>query len=339
MVICRKGAIMTRLVLAISTFILVVAMAVGATAAEPKVWERPSTSAPRIGLVIAESGEDVERVEADFAAELGDREATVVRKVVIDDPADEHELRKLEELREEGARLYFFEGPEPARDYLEVRLGDKLETTHPWMTDRGASDALFEAGIFVVRAHLDLGEEGEARRWMKSLVKTLPAHRPDGHAFPPAVVAIWAQTHQRLKIRWATLSPAAGVLQAQCRIVVNGASSKGERLAVAPNRMYLVGQKCEEADKAGHTWVGVAEGERRSVGGFHEAMESEVLELQLEQFAARRHLDSVIYVGPAASCGGEICLGSFRDRLTLHELGEADAGEIVGTQERSDVGR
>lgn len=330
---------MTRLMMGITWFAVGVVTGVSAWASSPEPWERPSVDGERVGLVVVGTNEVGAAAEEVLVSKLDESEATVLREAAVDSTGHEATVERMEAMREEGSEKYFFEGMEPARDHLQKDLGAKLETTRPWMSDARASKALFETAIFLVRAYLDLGEEAEARRWMESVVAALPAHRPEGGAYPPAVVKLWEDVVDDLRAGGAALDLGALRGPSDCRAEINGEEVERERLFVAPNRMYVLGYRCGEDAELRHRWVGTAEGEDRAVEAFYAGLEKGMIEEKLARIADRRDLDTVVYVGPGSCDGGETCVGVYRQELRLQAFEESGVvEELVSVQYRRRAG-
>lgn len=295
------------------------------TQADPTPWERPAAKGERIGLVVAAGGEAAETVDQLLPASGEDGEATVVRSQIARQQVDEQLVSRIEKLRDEGSQKYFFEGPEPARDYLRREVGTKLETTRGWMGDERASSALFEASIYLVRAYLDLGEEKEAFQWMKSLVAALPAHRPDGEAFPPAIVELWQKAADDIATDRALLALPG---QSKCRVHVNGAQWDERRLVVAADRLYLIGYQCGDDAERWSRWIAASEAEERPVAMYHAELDADVLEAMLKEMAVRHRLDVAVYVG-AGPCGeNRVCMGVYRQKLEIESFDRGQAAEV-----------
>lgn len=287
-------------------------------------WERLSAKGDRIGVVIAKGGEKTEAVDGVLTAKGAVGEATVVRTRLVPHEVGKQKVSRVKKIREQGSQKYFFQGAEPARDYLHRELGAKLERTRSWMGDEKASSALFEASIYLVRAHLDVGENDEAFRQMKSLVAAFPAHRPEGEAFPPEVVELWTEAAREVATAQSLLRLPR---DSECRLKVNGAKWNQERLVVAPNRLYLVGYQCGDDGQRWSRWVGASKAEERAVVIYHGALNADGLATKLEQMAARRHLDAAVYVGPCQNY--EVCLGVYGDEFTLQPYDTDQAGEAL----------
>lgn len=318
---------MTRLVAGILWFVLGLMVGGAAWASPPELWERPSAEAERVGVVVVATGAEVEDVEEALTSKWKGTNTTVVKEGAIDSTVGQATVEQMEAMREEGAEKFFFEGMEAAREHLRQTLEGKLAITRPWMGDERAAKALFDTGIFLVRAYLDLGEEAEARRWMEKLVEALPAHRPEGDAYPPAIVELWQQVSTDMEAGETSLELSASLRAPNCRVEINGQEVDRQRLAVAPNRSYVLVHECGDDGKRRARWVSAGKGERRAVEAFYAGLEAEALEESLDVIASRRDLDAVVYVGPASCDGGAICLGVYRRGLTLRALDEGGVDE------------
>lgn len=325
---------MMRLSLSVISWIAVCLVWSSSVLAEsPSTWERASPDAQRVGFVVGDNGEEAESV-ADELSSRGARTGDVlVRKQVVDSDVDDHTVEAMERLREEGQELYFFEGFDVARDYLRNQIVGQIELTQPWMRNQVASTALFEAVIYLVRAHLEMDQPHQARRWMERLLRVFPAHQPEGEKFPPVVTKLWQQVYDDFDGEdTAVLELGAWAVDGHCQVRLNGAAVDSDEVTVPADRLYLISHRCDSESQTRSWWVGASPGQTRKVEAFYDGIDRDELDHQLSRIAKRRNLDAVVYVGPGPCDGTSTCVGIHRGELELRPLEGVEVTALLDEQ-------
>lgn len=263
------------------------------------LWERPAGDADRVGLVVGQWEQTTEEVEEALATEFDDKAVIFLRRTPVESVSAPESMAAV---LEEAERLFFFEGVPEARSYLAEQLRPWLSVTRPWMQNHEESAALFDAGLYLVRAHLELGEDEAAAAWMKRLVAAFPAHRCDERVFPPGVVELWEQAVADEGHLSAELDLSAFSDDGECSAKLNGASPQADVVRVVPNRTFLLSGNCGEDSDESARWVSGSDGEKHRVQPLHDALGEKALEQAFRRWALRWDLDAVVYVGPG-DCG------------------------------------
>ena len=274
---------------------------VGATVLEAQhQWERYGGSY-RIGL-LSKSGEspEVQEVERALKELLGDDGSVIPIRLAQGEA--EAVAERARSLRERGRNLYFFEGPEAAQEVLLEELDEYLSVSRQWMMEADASNALFEATLYLVRAKLDRGRKEDASMWMNRSVETFPAHRPDQEAFPPTVIELWAESRRGLTEEKSVVGLTALRDRRECTVFINGGYATGVEVAVVPERSYLLGYQCTGYPQPRYQWMRASRGKARQLIPLDDLLNREELEIEIRQALAERNLDAIVYVGPG-DCG------------------------------------
>lgn len=301
-------------------------------------WERYGGSY-RIGL-LSQSGEspEVQEVERALQEHLGEGGSVVPIRLAQGEA--EVVAERARSLRERGRHLYFFEGPEAAQEFLLEELDEYLPVSRQWMMEADASNALFEATLYLVRAQLDLGRNEDASMWMNRSVETFPVHRPDEEAFPPTVIELWAESRRRLTEEESVVGFKALRDRRECTVFVNGGYATGVEVAVASERSYLLGYQCTGYPQPRYQWVRTSRGQARQLIPLDDQLTSEELEIELRQAVSERNLDAIVYVGPG-DCGEKEsqCIAMSRAGeeavfRAFREVGRDDLAAGVGSHYR-----
>lgn len=204
-----------------------------------EVWERPRPKDG--GSLEGESGNAGEALR--WLEEEARREAT---RLWIRGREEDRDLREsratLEAIREEGRNLYFFEGAEAARAFLLPQVEYHLEVSRAWMADAAASQAAFEASLYLLRALLDRGEEEEGIAWAREVRLLFPGHRADEQAFPPAVLEILERGAEGVREEGVAFDGERA--EGECALQVNGASPGEGGFVLRKGRIYLLALNC-----------------------------------------------------------------------------------------------
>lgn len=284
----------------------IVAIAVSSSSASAQtVWQGPAPDAERLGIIVGEWGSEAEAVNEQLSARAPADRGVLVRKAPVEVDEADSTTRRIQEIRGQGRELYFFSGEEAALEYLTPRLWEKIAIARPWMGDRASSDALFEAVIYVVRAHIDGGDELRGKQWMQRLVQTLPAHPCDDQICPPDVRQMWEMA-QRQHLGSARLDLSSWRDGRDCEVLVNGAPAAGTLIGVVATRTYLVGHQCDTDDESRQWWVRAGEDQTYPVEPFDESLNQSRLDAAFDRWQSQWDLDVVVYVGPG-DCDG-VCV-------------------------------
>lgn len=287
---------MQRYCTAIVVAALVWVSACGAFA--QSAWERPDDPFLRVGFVVTVDDERAAELERRIRQEVAERGGVFVARTPVDSAGDSSS--DMLELREEAEEAFFFGGPAQAQKLLIDALDGRLEATRGWMARPAETRALFESGIFLVRAYLEEGDEESADRWLRRLIAAFPAHRPDERTVPPAVIERWRRLREETTDTELAVEPAGD----GCEGRINGASAGEEPPEVVDDRLYLWSVDCPEDDHSGTWWV-------RSGGADGVASSVQSSEPRLDRMLERRDLRAVVYVG-GDDCGGDddaLCIG------------------------------
>lgn len=298
------------------------------------IWQAEG-STYRVGLVVdGRNSEAAENFEAELASRLSEAGAALVRPSPVE-IEDENGAGPMSELRDRGRQTYFFDGPESARRYLSEELATGLEITQPWMVNSLESEALFEAVLYLIRSHLDLEEGGAATAWMSRAVTAFPGHRPDERDFPPLVIELWQEEVHRQAGANALLDLSALTGRRECQVEINGAQVEVARIAVTPDRSYLVGYRCGEEELPTWLWARAGAERIRAVIPLDTDLDEGEAMVLLDEVATQSGFDAVVYVG-RGDCGqgpSGICIAAGRmdgreDVLSLRPLGQNSTDEV-----------
>lgn len=283
---------------------------------ESKRWERPG-QAMRVGLIVGGASAEVERWKGDFHGQVEAEGGLFVQVVNAVSGPEERELLELFQLQERGQEAYFYQGPRAARELLAADVLGYLETSHNWMIEPKGGEALMMAGLFLLRAARDLGDEELVTRVLKALVEALPGHQVHEELFPPDIVALVEQARAELAREHETKFSIVGMEQFSegCRALINGAPIEGEGVFIAPDRGYLVGYSCSDGSQTRAWWHRARAGQRKEVVLFHEALDPSVLASELSRRRRAGDFQALVYIGPGA-CDAEVCVATkIRGRL------------------------
>ncbi len=313
-----------RIISAYLTWTVLVIM-IPQVAAGSSPWERHSTSAPRVGLIIGDGGSSVQEEARQVESELTSNGLVLVRWQPTENGiVDEGKGESVERLKAEGEQLYFFEGARQAQEHLDLPVRRSMEVSQLWMADGETSGQLFDAAIFLVRSHLDQGQEQQAVRLMEQLVEALPAHQPDERIVPPPVIELWEEVRGKQGKRGATLDIGAWIESEECELQVNGGALASTPLAVAPDRSYLVEGSCEKGEST-RWWLTVGPGEQIEIPRFNETFDADEFAEMVRRWALPHRLDGLVYLGPG-DCGSSEdvpCLAVFGEgKITMQPYDE-----------------
>ena len=273
-------------------------------------WDRVVDGDHRVGLVVGEPGEEAEAVDEKVAEWLDEHGGVALRKVPLEADENPADVLDIEAIRDRGRELYFHRGADEARDYLEPRLVGRLDATRQGMGEPARSEALFEAGVYLVRACLDGDDDEAGKRWMERLVGALPAHRPDERIVPPDVVGLWESTRSDLDDDGSTLA-VNGVTGERCEPMLNGAPFDGESVDIELQRSYLLGIECVGWEQRRSWWVAAPDGDALHFEVLDDTTGERDIEKLLERRRERWDLGAIVYVGPG-DCGASTCLALSR---------------------------
>lgn len=311
----------------VTSLVFAVAVLGWGPAAAQSGWERPDNPQLRVGLWVGETDREARVLGDELRQWVDDRGGVLVRMGAVEVAEASDRARAVATISENGREKFFFEGPGVALEWLEDRLRRRLAVTRPWWDRPEAGEALFRAGIMVVRAHSELGDRERARRWMRRLVAALPAHRPDAREVPPDIVEMWETIHAEfafaLDEAYLDVSRLCRDRGGDCQVRVNGAAVDGDVVDVAADRGYLVTEE-RSPDRRRSWWVRADPGETRKVDPPDGSTEFEQLGSMMERRARRADLDIVVYVGPA-DCDGAGESGC----VAVYGAGEGREGERV----------
>ena len=280
-----------RLLLSV-TLIAILVLTSAAVYAQ-QAWERGDAHTVRVGVVAPDAetaGEVVEAVE--------ERGWFAVVLVPADKQQSNPEPPELEKIYEKGRDRLFHQSPDRALEYLQPRVEPKLEISRGWMAEGRNAEALFDAAMVLVRAHVELGDDERARRTMQRVVDALPAHRPDERMVPPDVVELWQQALDKLAEAGASADVSSLHRRSGCEPTVNGAVVKEDTVALPPDRSVVVGEHCDGKEQAVSRWVSVDAGEEHPVLAVGATTEKHQLGESFEVWGPRADLDVLVYLGP-----------------------------------------
>ena len=291
---------------AIASGIMLSLLAATAAASSPTDWEPPNTEAPRLALIVGGWSAEARNVDLALSRHARNQRATVLRRVPVNVTPTSQIEEEIGAIRQRAEEVYFFEGSDRARDYLDAVVRPQLGVTHRWMGDHALAKAHFESGLFLTRALLDEEQPELAREVMAELVSTYPGHRCDDRIFPPGVYQLWVAVVGDRPDDTGTIGFSDSAMN-DCEFLINGAPIEKSRIELTARRSYLIGQRCGGAEKFITRWITVGPDSHRDWSGFDAVMQPATAKKEFDRWIARHDLDGVVYVGPG-ECGAEICI-------------------------------
>ena len=148
----------------------------------------------------------------------------------------------------EGVRSFFYKGNETVVDKLTPILD--LGMGHPEVLARRPdfADQMFQAGVILVRAYINLEQREDAAAVAQLLARRLPGKEPSPSTAPPDIIRFFRKQRKVVADGGARVT-IAKVGGDECTSYVNGSAVGGRTLSVAAGETYYLALECggEEA--------------------------------------------------------------------------------------------
>jgi hypothetical protein len=192
----------------------------------------------RMGSMLASSGQRVE---------YGERlEKTLdARRMPKPTPETMRAFSGLSDVIADGIKEYFYQSKKQAMKTLKPVLELGLSETAALVERPDLVDQVYEAGLVLVRAHVDLGHTERAAELAATLVSHFPAKSPELRTAPPEIIELYRAKRKELareKSRIVIESEAPE--SSDCTALLNGAAVAPGSHVVAANRPYYLRLDC-----------------------------------------------------------------------------------------------
>lgn len=240
----------------VTLFISFLALLLAVPAAAQEEAEAPPTK--RVGVFALDDSVRAQKLDQQVAEALGEAGLTVIHgyelQSIIESsivPPPDSELASrfssVSTVIGDGIKAFFYDGNTTAIERLSPVFD--LGITHREVLTRrpDLADQVYEAGVVLLRAYQNEGQEDEMEAIGSLLVKTFPTRSPSPNTVPPKIIKYLQERSAELAQGGAELE-FVGVGQGECIGYVNGAKVEGNAFPVSPGYDYFLRLDCGKSD-------------------------------------------------------------------------------------------
>lgn len=176
---------------------------------------------------------------------IGDRleRALAERQVARPKPAVAAKFSGLANLIADGVELFFYKGNEAAIDKLSPVFDMGLANLEVLARRPDFADQIFQAGVVMIRAYKNLGQEENATAVAQLLVKSLPGLEPSPATAPPKIIRFMKEQREALAAEKTMLS-VEPIGSKDCTAYINGTPVETKPYPVSSDMTYMVTMDC-----------------------------------------------------------------------------------------------
>ncbi|RVU44061.1 hypothetical protein EA187_10935 [Lujinxingia sediminis] len=300
--------------------------------AQPLIWEPAPDGPARVAVLPIDSYDEDVAAAATAAELLSDWSSVQVVEVRGGlAPMSPQRQEELVTWAREAEQAYFYEGAPAAAALLDGAVQRLLDTPEEWGGDPPAASAVHDAGLYMVRALLDMGEDERASALVDRLASLFVARSVLGRRWPPEVAEQWQQARQNLAHYETTLT-----VRAQdgwdCPIVIYGQEVHVDRLRVKPGQRYILASLCEgesRIDEAAWSVGGLTPGENL-VGYWPSIVPGRRVDGdELHAMAMTLGVDDIVMIGSGDYCDATQSIKEGQACISSSRVGDEEHAELI----------
>ncbi|QDG49864.1 hypothetical protein FIV42_03645 [Persicimonas caeni] len=182
---------------------------------------------------------------ARFDVMMGDRLEAVLdeRKVAVPRAAVASKFSGLANVIADGVEQFFYKGNEAAIAKLSPVFDMGMANPEVLARRPDFADQIYQAGLVMIRAYKNLGQEDNAKAVAQLLVKSLPGLEPSAATSPPTIIRFIKEQRKELAKGGATLEVEM-IDGKDCTAFINGSPVEKRPYPVAAGVEYMVTMDC-----------------------------------------------------------------------------------------------